>query len=222
MGFFDVVERMKSVIKKSPDIRKDSDAALARALGVTPQSFGYYKKVQNFPSDKIVEFSKKFGISLDWVVYGESGNPDRVERTDFYRIPIISWMPAGDPVEVQNETGSMVAEWVPVSSATYPDGCYAVRVKGHCMAPEIEEGDIVICKFAETAPNNKVVICRNEYGEHEIKRFKRSDDGKILLCSDNEELISEHPKKKKYPDKEPNGWKIVGIALRRIKDNPIK
>ncbi|OGP19305.1 MAG: hypothetical protein A2054_09110 [Deltaproteobacteria bacterium GWA2_55_10] len=50
--------------------RLKNDSAVARVLEVTPQALSNYKKRGEMPSDLILAFSERFGITLDWLLTG--------------------------------------------------------------------------------------------------------------------------------------------------------
>ncbi len=50
--------------------RLKNDSAVARVLEVTPQALSNYKKRGEMPSDLVLAFSERFGITLDWLLTG--------------------------------------------------------------------------------------------------------------------------------------------------------
>ncbi|MCC6501656.1 MAG: helix-turn-helix domain-containing protein [Deltaproteobacteria bacterium] len=64
VSYLDVIDRMKWAG------RLKNDSAVARALDITPQALSNYKKRGEMPSNLIIEFSERFGISIDWMVTG--------------------------------------------------------------------------------------------------------------------------------------------------------
>ena len=64
VSYTEVIDRMKW------SGRLKNDSAVARALDITPQALSNYKKRGEMPSNLIIEFSERFGISIDWLVTG--------------------------------------------------------------------------------------------------------------------------------------------------------
>lgn len=64
VSYTEVIDRMKW------SGRLKNDSAVARALDITPQALSNYKKRGEMPSNLIIEFSDRFGISIDWLVTG--------------------------------------------------------------------------------------------------------------------------------------------------------
>lgn len=74
-----------------------------------------------------------------------------------------------------------------------PEKLYAISVKGHGMAPKINEEDVVVVDTADVTPVDTRLFAINYEGELLIKRMVR-DAGQWFLSSDN-------PDKVKYPNK---------------------
>lgn len=49
----------------------DTDAALSKALGVSPQTLSSWKVRNSIPYSICVEMAARLGISLDWLLMGE-------------------------------------------------------------------------------------------------------------------------------------------------------
>ena len=63
--YLDIIEKMRWAGKLK------NDSAVARVLEVTPQALSNYKKRGEMPTDLVLRFAKLFGLSLDWLIYGE-------------------------------------------------------------------------------------------------------------------------------------------------------
>jgi len=64
VNYADIIERMRWAGKLK------NDSAVARVLSVTPQALSNYKKRGEMPSDLVLAFSERFGITLDWLLSG--------------------------------------------------------------------------------------------------------------------------------------------------------
>jgi predicted transcriptional regulator len=60
-----VMDRMKLVTKSN------SNAELARNLGISPSTIGTWVSRQSFPYERCVQISIKHNVSLDWLVTGK-------------------------------------------------------------------------------------------------------------------------------------------------------
>ena len=67
-SFIDVINRMQSV----SGLKNGSQ--IAHAVGITPQAMTNYRKRDAVPAKVVVKFSNKYGISVDWLMYG-TGDP---------------------------------------------------------------------------------------------------------------------------------------------------
>lgn len=72
------------------------------------------------------------------------------------KIPILSWVQAGNPQSV----GDMdFSDWLLVDN-TLSDSCFALKVKGDSMIPEFNEGDIVVINPSIRAKPGDFVVAR--------------------------------------------------------------
>ncbi len=58
-----------------------------------------------------------------------------------------------------------------------------VKARGSSMRPLINEGDLIVARKTNEAPDGRIVVCVND-GVAMIKRFQRSGDI-VLLVSEN-------------------------------------
>ncbi|MBF0556285.1 MAG: helix-turn-helix domain-containing protein [Nitrospirae bacterium] len=52
--------------------KANSDAGIARSLGITPQAFSSFKKEQKIPSDLLIKYCFMNNVSIDWLLTGEA------------------------------------------------------------------------------------------------------------------------------------------------------
>ena len=65
--YLDIIERMKEISQSS------TDSDLAMLLGVQKSSISAYKN-RGIPKDKLIIFSQKYNVDLNWLENGESNN----------------------------------------------------------------------------------------------------------------------------------------------------
>jgi len=56
-----------------------SDAAIARALGVTPQAIGNARRRGTIPFERLVAFAAEHGVSLDYLFLGKAADAPQVD-----------------------------------------------------------------------------------------------------------------------------------------------
>lgn len=109
-----------------------------------------------------------------------NGLADRVangiERiVDFFGVPVLGHIAAGEPIQVNPSDTSNADEWVYLNEALYRDRekLFALRVRGDSMVDaSVLDGDIVILRHQERAENGEMVAAWIE-GQEEttLKRF---------------------------------------------------
>ena len=74
--YTDTIDRLLAATKSK------SDAKLAAALGIKPQSVSQAKKKNLVPAQWFVQISKKFGVSVDWLLAGLEGRATTNPKAD--------------------------------------------------------------------------------------------------------------------------------------------
>ena len=64
----------------------NTDASLARALGISPQAIANARKKKSIPFERLAKFAMSEGISLDWLFTGKSGHDKEIDPTLFSEI----------------------------------------------------------------------------------------------------------------------------------------
>ncbi len=106
-----------------------------------------------------------------------------VVGAEMSEIPLLGWISAGNPVEL-NENDQSVA----VPSHMVRRNTYALKVRGHSMIDDnIQDGDIVIIEKRETAENGQSVVAMINGEQVTLKKFYVERDG-IRLQPANPEM----------------------------------
>jgi repressor LexA len=91
--------------------------------------------------------------------------PVRVNTREFVQVPLLGVITAGQPLPDPEDTSIDSAETVEVSQDIAPaeklKDVYALKVRGHSMIDAlIDDGDIVLLRYQETAENGQMVAAR--------------------------------------------------------------
>lgn len=124
-----------------------------------------------------------------------------------HRIPVISWVQAGDWSEVSDPFQPGYAEeWVDTIE-TGNINAFALVVLGDSMEPEFTEGDIITVDPGRTYGNGSFVIAKN--GEDATFKQLILDGSSVLL----------KPLNSRYPIKDMTGteFRIVGVVVEKRK-----
>lgn len=124
---------------------------------------------------KIAEF---FSVEVDDLLYGD-GSAKGV------RIPVLGSVPAGIPMEAIEDIVDY--EEIPVSMASRGE-YFGLRVNGESMVPIFNNGDTVIIQKQDSADTGDYVVAMINGGEATLKKFKRFDEG-IMLIPNNPEYF---------------------------------
>lgn len=99
-----------------------------------------------------------------------------------YRIPVVRRVAAGRPLDATDE----IIEFLDLPEDMRDKGTYfGLRIKGSSMSPNVNDGDIVICRKQDDAESGEIVVVLLGDNDGVCKRLKKYDDGSVVLISDN-------------------------------------
>jgi repressor LexA len=112
--------------------------------------------------------------------------PLQINSRNIFQVPLLGVITAGQPLPNPEDTSSAPEDMIDVPSDVAPsdrlNDVYALRVRGHSMIDAlIDDGDIVLLRYQETAENGQMVAVRIEDDNAvTLKRFYR-DGGRVRL-----------------------------------------
>ncbi len=133
-----------------------------------------------FGASSSMLLSDRTNIGETAVTYGPQSNvgPGPELRG---RVPLISWVQAGQWSEVADPYAKGVAEdWILTGAKVGPHA-YALRVRGDSMAPEFSEGDVIIVDPDVEATNGRFVIVRLDDAQEATFKQLVTDGGRQYL-----------------------------------------
>ena len=174
------METVGQRIKALRRVTKTSQKELGKFCGVSDVAVGYWEKDINVPGgESLSKLAKYFNTSIDYILYGTEFEGNLI--TKMRRIPVISWVQAGQFTECKAaEVFSEVDKWVE-TSLRIGDSSFALEVKGDSMTnpnglPTIPEGATVIVDPDAEPLNGKIVVARLD-GTNEATVKKLVIDG---------------------------------------------
>ena len=194
-------------IKALRRITKTSQKELGKFCGVSDVAVGYWEKDINVPGgESLAKLAKYFNTSIDYILYGTEFEGNLI--TKMRRIPVISWVQAGQFTECKAaEVFSEVDKWVE-TSLRIGDSSFALEVKGDSMTnpnglPTIPEGATVIVDPDAEPLNGKIVVARLDgTNEATVKKLVIDGPQKFLV-----------PLNPRYPNISINGnCLIIGVV----------
>ena len=111
--------------------------------------------------------------------------PIRISEREFIQVPLLGVITAGQPLPDPEDT-SASAEMIEVPPDIAPadklKDVYALRVRGHSMIDAlIDDGDIVLLRYQETAENGQMVAARlQDENSVTLKKFYK-DGNRVRL-----------------------------------------
>lgn len=201
------METVGQRIKALRRVTKTSQKELGKFCGVSDVAVGYWEKDINVPGgESLSKLAKYFNTSIDYILYGTEFDGNLI--TKMRRIPVISWVQAGQFTECKAaEVFSEVDKWVE-TSLRIGDSSFALEVKGDSMTnpnglPTIPEGATVIVDPDAEPLNGKIVVARLDgTNEATVKKLVIDGPQKFLV-----------PLNPRYPNISINGnCLIIGVV----------
>jgi len=195
--------------------REQADLSLREASKLAGVSHTHIMEVEEGKKsptfDKVMNILQAYHADVQEFLRETGYLPVNVEPTDLgkrRRIPIISSVMAGRWAEASDAFQPGDADdWT--ETEVKGQHVFALRVKGDSMAPEFNEGDIVVVSPHSRAANGDYVVVKNDEEEVTLKQFKKYGTKRIL-----------HPLNPKYQDIELSDkkqYRIVGRIMEKHK-----
>ena len=154
-----------------------------KGAGVSSGAYSQWMSGGTVKGETLIKLAKLFNVNPDWLATGkgekESSNISSAPDIKGH-VPVISWVQAGDWMEVIDHLSPGDGERVETTYKARPH-TYALRVKGDSMEPRFPEGAILIVEPDESPEPGKFVIVRQN-GDTEAT-FKQliKDGGQFYL-----------------------------------------
>lgn len=102
-------------------------------------------------------------------------------------IPLVSRIPAGDPIEYTNADypAGWAEEFVPCPEDVSDPAAFALKVEGQSMEPRFKDGDIVIISPQAKLKDGAPVVYRLKNGDCAVKNYHGGENNEIILCPEN-------------------------------------
>jgi hypothetical protein len=182
-----IIDRMKDVVGVSKDVD------LAESIGASRSQPAVWKIRDRIPFAECMAIAEKHGVSLDWLILGR-GVPGIEEPENFlHPAPVVTpdsayvEFPAFDmPSFIDGETAEwsmrLPSDWVPLEGCSVAD-TIAMRIPGNCMAPTINDGEVVL---VDRRPRDIDGVYVLRVGESiRVRRVQRMYGGALHLLCDN-------------------------------------
>jgi len=191
----------------------DSQAALAKALGINRSAVTQARRKDIVPDRWILELYRRFGVSPAWVETGRGRiffSRDDGGRHDYVMVPKVkARLCAGSgSFEVNPEVDGYYAfdpAWLRRRGA--PDRMVMIDIFGNSMAPEMKDGDTVLIDQSQKDILAGAVYAVGVEDTIMIKRLEKHP-GQLVLLSDNRDYAPIHLR---VPDTD--AVRIIGKAV---------
>ena len=176
--------RLEALGKRIRTVRQAkqlSQDELARLCGYNSRSS--INKIEaglnDIPQSKIKAIADALSVSPAWLMgYDDADEPKPKRRKKYVKIPVLGSIVAGTPREAIEDI--LDYEEIPESLARTGD-FFGLQVTGASMEPTLREGDVIICKSAQTCDTGDIAVVMINGDEATVKEIKRGMDGVTLI-----------------------------------------
>ena len=195
--------------------REKADLSLREAAqlvgSISHQHIRVIEEGETSPTfDKVMALLSAYHADLQEFLSETGYLPQNVKPADMSnmrRIPVISWVLAGQWSEVANTFDPEDAkDWI--ETEIKGEHVFALEVKGDSMEPEFCEGETIIVRPQAKVNTGDFVVVRNHNNEATLKQIKKIGNRRIL-----------HPLNKKYKDielSENQEYVVVGRVIEKV------
>lgn len=165
-----------------------NDSALARALGILPQSVNAARKRGQIPTGWVEKISEQFDANANWLFFGKgsvygrdsaSVIPDGSKGSGHPGVPVMGLASCG--LAGWYNPGPLAIR-MPLPAGSQSEGMFAVLAVGTSMQPEgIKQGHVLFCDPSSPPDEGDAVFIEKADGTVSVKQFKGREGSWIHL-----------------------------------------
>lgn len=178
----EVIEMFNDTLRALRQKRDMTQAEVARELFISQAAYSKYEVGTSSPNpETLARLADVLGVSVDYLV----GNGAGPKRLGYVRIPVLSRVAAGIPIDaIEDIIDEDIIGWEDISAAAAGDGEYfGLQIKGHSMEPKISDGDIVIVRRQPDVESGDIAVVLVNGDDATVKKVKKSSQGVTLIPS---------------------------------------
>lgn len=171
--------RIKTTLERIQNRHGFNKSELAEALGVSrPTPDNWVKGHTSNPEEKQIKtMSRLSGLDADWIRDGTGSGNTTEHQGSVQRVPIISWVQAGNWEDILDEFEPGAADDWAWTAEKVGQRTYALRIVGDSMlnphgSPSLAEGTIIIVDPDVEPQNGSLVVAKQQnVNQATCKRF---------------------------------------------------
>lgn len=155
--------------------RKETQAEVARILGIDRTTYAKYESGTSEPSFEMLQkLARHFSVSVSFLM----GADENLTAPKGVKIPVYRAVAAGIPIEAIED----IVDYEEIEPEMAATGTFfGLRIKGQSMEPRICEGDVVIVRKQDVADTGDVAIVMVNGYDATCKRIKKEAHGLTLI-----------------------------------------
>jgi phage repressor protein C with HTH and peptisase S24 domain len=190
VNFTEIMERVSIIMESELGIAP-YDKNIASELSMSPTQYANNKRRNKIPYFEITNFCHKHGITINWILLGESSMKLIQREEEIYKIRLIEKINAscggGGFCDEEAEAKYIYIDKNSASKLgiVNSENIEAINAVGDSMIPTIKEESTVLVDRTKNMLNSSGVYVVNTVSGLFIKRLALNPNGGVDLISDN-------------------------------------
>ena len=219
MNNHEIIEKLKDIISQEMPGSIVYEKDVAKALGMSKESFSHFKKRGSVPLEQIAYFCATRKISINWILFDQMPKSLEEETEKYTRIKYFSKINAGAGGGTFNEESEyefismdkVLLDTLYRSHNANPKHIAALNVMGDSMEPTLQDKEVILFDREDKDINKGGIYIVSTNAGLFVKRIAQRIDGTIELISDNRNYNSEV-----INEDEMSGVSIIGKVVGKV------
>lgn len=189
-----------------------SQSALARRIGVRPQSIQQLEQGAIAKPRYLLELARELGASPDWLLHGDEAAPQTTPDEEFALIPAYDLAASAGPgtvFQAENVKYRLAFRrpWLKGATAATDELLAVLEAAGDSMEDTVRHGDTLLVDRSQTNPRFDAIFVLRWEDQLLLKRVL-ADPARRRIT-----LISDNPRYPAIPDIQPDDLDVIGRVI---------
>lgn len=172
--------RLRQLIGEEPPY------AWAERMGISKGAFTRIWKEGTVPtSELLLRIRQATGVSLDWLLLGEGGQPDPAASAGSDVTFIGEYVAGSGARRLSQNRITLLRQWLPRRLSADPAALAWVKVNGDAMTPTLAQGDLAVLDRRMTTLDHEGIYVLRQGPVLRLRRIQRLADDRYQALPDN-------------------------------------
>jgi len=219
MNNYEIIEKLKDIISQEMPQSIVYEKDVAKALGMSKESFSHFKKRGSVPVEQIAYFCATRKISINWILFDQMPKSLEEETEKYTRIKYFSKINAGAGGGAFSEDeeyeligmDKILLDTLYRTHSANPKYIAALNVMGDSMEPTLQDKEVILFDREDKEISKGGIFIVSTNAGLFVKRIAHRIDGSVELISDNKTYNSEV-----ISTDELSGLRVIGKVIGKV------